>query len=180
MSGLGMKRKESGWDNYKRKIAKQAEIKKQEGSLKKFLLPPSDKVIHDEPSTSPTFSEVSVSPSAIAAEEPLEEVAAETQLEITEISDDPSLWPSEVTDNIRLILVKKGPVQVKQRDCLFPLTNGRRFSENYYERVLCNNQKIERSWLLYSLKKDAVFCFPCKLFNSSSDNNWCSDGFCQW
>ena len=45
-------------------------------------------------------------------------------------------------------------------------SSGRRFSINYYKRQLCNGETYDRSWLVYSQSKNAIFCFCCKLFST--------------
>ena len=41
----------------------------------------------------------------------------------------------------------------------------RKFNNNLMYCTLNNEEKIFRSWLVYSISKDAVYCFPCKLFS---------------
>ena len=39
------------------------------------------------------------------------------------------------------------------------------------------------SWLEYSIKRDAAFCFPCRLFavnEGRSQNTFTKSGFCDW
>lgn len=41
----------------------------------------------------------------------------------------------------------------------------RKFSVAYYQRVLKNGEHFERSWLVYSINNDAVYCFCCRMFS---------------
>lgn len=79
-------------------------------------------------------------------------------------SPDTALWnSSSMTDHMRLVLVKKGPDQVKDRH--FPKdASNRHFSNFHYTRILNNRETVHRSWLVYSIKNNAVFCFCCMLF----------------
>ncbi|KAK5646185.1 hypothetical protein RI129_004649 [Pyrocoelia pectoralis] len=44
----------------------------------------------------------------------------------------------------------------------FPINKGkRRFSPSHYMKVLSNGEVVERSWLIYSVTNDGVFCFCC-------------------
>ena len=48
-------------------------------------------------------------------------------------------------------------------------------------KVLSNGEVVERSWLIYSVTNDAVFCFCCKLFdNSSAISDWPKTGYSDW
>lgn len=81
------------------------------------------------------------------------------------ISNDPGNWP-QIDDNYRIILVRKGPVQVTNFD--FPTDDkNRRFTSNCYYATLANQTKIKRRWLIYSKRADSVFCFACKLFGKN-------------
>lgn len=51
--------------------------------------------------------------------------------------------------------------------------SGRKFSEYYYERHLGNGEKYHKECLLYSVYKNAVYCFCCKLFESKHKNKFC-------
>ena len=44
---------------------------------------------------------------------------------------------------------------------------------------LNNGEKVFRSWLVYSILKDAVYFFPCKLF-SSSTSKFATTGCSNW
>ena len=80
-------------------------------------------------------------------------------------TDDPYTW-TNIDDNLRVLLVSKKPLQVKQYN--FPQdSSGRRFTSKCYSRRFQNGELCERSWLLYSKHNDSVYCFCCKLFNKS-------------
>ena len=56
----------------------------------------------------------------------------------------------------------------------------RSFSTTYYEKKLSNNEKVPRTWLVYSKSNNSVFCFCCKLFKVS-DNVFNDDkGYTDW
>lgn len=96
------------------------------------------------------------------------------------MSDDPAKWPKIFNDHERCEIVKKGPVQVT--DAVFPQNNEpvpRRFTKDNYEIVMKNGEKIKRSWLVYSISTDAVYCFACTLFGKC-ENALSKGGFCTW
>lgn len=97
------------------------------------------------------------------------------------VSHDPGEWPAFITDNIRQLLVQRGPEQVTQID--FPLNSeNRRFSTVHYRRQLNNGELIHRPWLIYSVKKNVVFCFCCRLFSQSKQITTLNSevGNCDW
>lgn len=99
----------------------------------------------------------------------------------SEISGDPSDWPLQLTNSIRILFIKKGPMQIKKFD--FPKNQlNRKFFSSYYQRVLHNGEQLERSWLVYSKKNDTVFCFCCRMFSSKlSDSGVVSEfGYNDW
>ncbi|XP_065674018.1 uncharacterized protein LOC136090966 [Hydra vulgaris] len=78
------------------------------------------------------------------------------------LSDDPSEWPDNVSYAQRCDIVKRG---FKKIEIDFPYNlERRRFSLNYYNRKMKNGEIFERTWLIYSLNSNKVFCFCCKLF----------------
>ncbi|XP_065668021.1 uncharacterized protein LOC136088264 [Hydra vulgaris] len=82
------------------------------------------------------------------------------------LSDDPSEWPDNVSDAQRCDIVKRGFKKIKIG---FPYNlERRRFSLNYYNRKMKNGEIFERTWLIYSLNSNIVFCFCCKLFGITS------------
>ncbi|XP_065645556.1 zinc finger MYM-type protein 1-like [Hydra vulgaris] len=86
------------------------------------------------------------------------------------LSDDPSEWPDNVSDAQRCDIVKRGFKKIKID---FPYNlERRRFSLNYYNRKMKNGEIFERTWLIYSLNSNKVFCFCCKLFGISSSPFW--------
>ncbi|KAK4874132.1 hypothetical protein RN001_013492 [Aquatica leii] len=80
---------------------------------------------------------------------------------LKEIPSDPALWNTFcISSQTRQILVERGPHQIKEFE--FPINKGRRrFSPSHYLKVLNNGEVVERSWLIYSITIDAVFCFCC-------------------
>lgn len=88
-------------------------------------------------------------------------------------------WPAKITDDIRQVLVEKGPVQVTEFD--FPVdSRGRRFTPANYKVKLPNGEEIHREWLVYSASKNSIFCFYCKLFSKESISLTGTDGFSDW
>ncbi|XP_065671940.1 uncharacterized protein LOC136089780 [Hydra vulgaris] len=82
------------------------------------------------------------------------------------LSDDPSEWPDNVSDAQRCDIVKRG---FKKIEIDFPYNlERRRFSLNYYNPKMKNGEIFERTWLIYSLNSNKVFCFCCKLFGITS------------
>lgn len=83
-----------------------------------------------------------------------------------EICHDPGKWPAVINPGLKDTLVQGGPHQTK--GIIFPKDSwNRRFSEAHYSRTLANGEKLDRPWLVYSISKDATFCFCCKLFCES-------------
>ncbi|KAF0768643.1 zinc finger MYM-type protein 1-like [Aphis craccivora] len=82
---------------------------------------------------------------------------------------DPSSWPP-ITDKIRTLLINHGPQQGKSSDFYFSenITDKRRFTINWFTKILPNGEKVERSWLLYSDKTKSLYCFPCMLFGNKT------------
>ena len=100
---------------------------------------------------------------------------------LNEIPSDPALWNAFcMSSKTRQTLVERGPHQIKEFE--FPINTGRRrFSSSHYLKVLSNGEFVERSWLIYSVKNDAVFCFCCILFdNSSATSDWPKKGYSDW
>lgn len=80
--------------------------------------------------------------------------------------NDPSNWPTTVTQGFRDILIERGPYQEKGID--FPRDSAhRKFSVCHYRRTLTNGERLERPWLVYPVSKDVTFCFCCMLFCGS-------------
>ncbi|XP_065651062.1 uncharacterized protein LOC136079264 [Hydra vulgaris] len=113
--------------------------------------------------------------------------------EISEISatsgenfqhSDPATWP-KMTDKTRCFLIQHGPEQERRE--FFPNTlcdfdnRMRHFSSKWYEKNHPNGEKFVCYWLLYSNKKDSLFCFCCLLFSTTKTNNFSeiSKGFCE-
>lgn len=64
----------------------------------------------------------------------------------------------------------------------FPVNDqGRRFSVNSYRRRMDNGEEMLRPWLVYSVCKDAIFCFCCRLFGKTHFSPLTSEtGYCDW
>lgn len=194
----------SGAEYRKKRAEKEAKLKRQSGSLTKFLKVNSDcsSVCENITSTSVSDTEPSTSgcrETSFESEihnECGDELAEEIQLSedaeasnfsdagiISEVPSDPANW-TEINENMRILIVKKGPLHYCEKDNArgeFPKdSHGRRFKESYYQRRLCNGEVIPRKWLVYSEIKDAVFCFCCKLFSSKQNNSFTSGGYNDW
>ncbi|XP_004207317.2 zinc finger MYM-type protein 5-like [Hydra vulgaris] len=183
---MAERKKPSGAQYRKRKVEQQREQEKQKGSLLKFIcrqdstkedsnggqIPTdmeaeeiSNVVDNDNVMMSETLSYSTVPVSHAdngQLNNSLEEHVQQASEEKTDnvIPQDPALWPLLINHNTRAIIVERGPEQIK--DISFPNDkNNRKFSVFHYLRKLPNGEKLCRSWLLYLVLKDSVFCFCC-------------------
>ena len=112
-----------------------------------------------------------------AASDTFDEGFNEASVDI--IPSDPGLWPERITNEIATILVKRGPPLIDISFSFPSNKDKRKFSCKYFVRSLANGEKVERTWLIYSISKDSVFCICCKLFcktpNTFCDTNGLSD-----
>lgn len=91
---------------------------------------------------------------------------------------DPALWPAQISDALRISLVRRGPVQIVDFD--FPRdATQRRFGRQHYWRTAATGERYWRSWLVYSKSRDAVYCFCCKLYSQLA-KSVVSTGFRRW
>lgn len=56
---------------------------------------------------------------------------------------------------------------------------GRSCHHQYFKKTLVSGEKMARSWLIYSIKNNSLFCFCCKLF-SKRNINLTSAGMANW
>ncbi|KAL4098032.1 hypothetical protein QTP88_022704 [Uroleucon formosanum] len=78
--------------------------------------------------------------------------------------NNPPSWV-HMTDDLRITLILHGPDQGKSIDFRSIQTkDGRRFLPHWFKKQLPNSETIDRNWLIYSKNKNALFCFPCCLF----------------
>lgn len=197
---MEQKRKKLSGSQYKKKrLKKEEQGRMLSYVMKEFLV---QKSCLDEPSTSTSTATAldlanknSVPPQSLP-EEVVEESQKITPSEVhqepgssssgsqqilNEIPSDPALWNAFcMSSETRQILVERGPHQIKEFE--FPINKGRRrFSPSHYLKVLSNGEVVDRSWLIYSVTNDAVFCFCCILFdNSSAISDWPKKGYSDW
>jgi len=92
-------------------------------------------------------------------------------------SIDPALWVFHISAAARQRVIERGPQQVKEFE--FPISRTkRRFLKSNYDKILSNGEVVERKWLIYSVSKDSVFCFCCKLFDKRV--GWPKLGYSDW
>lgn len=89
-------------------------------------------------------------------------------------------WPAKITDDIRQVLVEKGPVQIKNFNFPIDSNSGRRFTAVNYKTKLPNGEDIDRDWLVYSISKNSIFCFFCKLFSNDDISLSGTEGYSDW
>lgn len=109
---------------------------------------------------------------------PVPEVEEPTSTQ-TSVSNDPGVWDYPISDKDRTCLVLHGPVRVQ--NITYPLDkNNRHFSNFYYTRILSNQEKQDRRYLVYSQKHDRVYCFACRLFATSNTSSLSDSGVNNW
>ncbi|XP_055524477.1 zinc finger MYM-type protein 1-like [Wyeomyia smithii] len=58
--------------------------------------------------------------------------------------------------------------------------SNRRFTTKNILRKLCNGEEIKRKWLIYSVCKDKIYCFCCRLFSRENILISSSSGYSDW
>lgn len=94
--------------------------------------------------------------------------------------DDCGKWPAKITEEVRQTLVEKGPIQVNNFNFPIERNSGRRFTVANYKTKLPNGEEIAREWLVYSISKNAIFCFFCKLFSNDNVSLTGTEGYSDW
>ncbi|GJX16920.1 zinc finger MYM-type protein 1-like protein [Tanacetum coccineum] len=93
---------------------------------------------------------------------------------------DPRNCDSLSSDMIKR-LVAEGPKRDKSIEKGPKDKSSRRFTAAYYTRVLPNNEKCDREWLVCSKELDKVICFCCKLLRKGTAKGQLSNkGFSDW
>jgi hypothetical protein len=95
--------------------------------------------------------------------------------------NDPATWQEHLSADTCALIVSKGPKEIEEsKETYFPAdANNRKFSKAYCKRHMPNGEIVHRKWLVYSVAKDRMFCFCCKLFGNISSALG-SEGFCDW
>ena len=134
-------------------------------------LPNENKISSDLPST----SKLPNNPSSFSGD-------TNAQLELGTVSlADVGTWPAIQNSKTIDHIITMGPTQIHIDRDNFPKDgNGRHFASSHYSRKLANNEIIPRRWLVYSISKDRIFCFCCRLFDSQSASNLVSEGYNNW
>ena len=111
-------------------------------------------------------------------------------LKTFDLSDSGS-WPvtEKMTDQQRsflssqaVLLAEKHPENV---DFRYTERDGRHLTSSMWYRTLPNNEKVKRSWLIYSKTKNAIFCTPCTIYQkhapaAAATSTLCTTGFINW
>ena len=81
------------------------------------------------------------------------------------LSNDPSSWKN-LTEQDKEDIVKIGPPKNPKS---FPRdSSGRNFPQNIFSQEMTNGEKVKRDWLVWSISRQSLFCFPCCLFQEVS------------
>ena len=81
------------------------------------------------------------------------------------LSNDPSSWKN-LTEQDKEYIVKIGPPKNPKS---FPRdSSGRNFPQNIFFQEMTNGEKVTRDWLVWSISRQSLFCFPCCLFQEIS------------
>lgn len=103
---------------------------------------------------------------------------------------DPGNWPDmeKITDQQRSFLSNQAELFTENHpeNIEFRSTkrDGRHLTSSMWYRTMANNEKVKRSWLIYSKTKNAIFCAPCKIYQKrpthATTSALCSTGFINW
>lgn len=99
---------------------------------------------------------------------------------------DPGTWPANILDGERCLIVDKILNEGKLKPNLSnTIRDGRHLTQDWFYKKLPNGQMVCRSWLAYSMSKNALFCIPCRLFSDKFSEQALSrmakdEGLTQW
>ena len=98
-------------------------------------------------------------------------------------------WPYPMTPDLKTELVRRGPsaiqnvngpFQVVDRGLLNSTHESRSMTTKWFFKQMPNNEKILRSWMMYSPARNSLFCFCCRLFNPDHSSFGSAEGFTVW
>ncbi|XP_030410240.1 uncharacterized protein LOC115647690 [Gopherus evgoodei] len=169
---MSYRKQPSGSQKRKRKNEIGLAVEAQKGSILKFVRHENNEVDQDHHVTSQENFYADEAQETQEHTEQSFETDADTKQEIKIVEtvlawdiDDIGTWLQSLNNEYRAIILEKGPVRIKGLE--YPKDiRGRKFTKNNYYRRLSNGEIVNRRWLVYSKCKDAVFCFPCKIFNN--------------
>lgn len=103
---------------------------------------------------------------------------------------DPSNWPltEKMTDEQRSFISSQVVLLAEKYPEILDFSSteryGRHLTSFMWYRTMANNEKIKRSWLIYSKTKNAIFCAPCKIYHqkisAAAASALCTTGFINW
>lgn len=89
--------------------------------------------------------------------------------------NDISSWPVPLEAALITELISKGPIQNKEGPFTAAIRNGtqtkgeiRTMSTAWFYRQLDNDEKMLRTWIVYSTVSESLYCFCCRLFASEN------------
>lgn len=168
------KKPSGAWFEKQRKL-KESSNQSLSASLGKWLLKPSVKENLVVPSQTDKNYEIKVSDNAtnpittnvcesvVQNDCYSDQIAQEKHDDFTNFDfNDPAKWP-KITPRLKAVLIEHGPPTSNQN--YYPHDeNNRHFSNKWFFKKLTNGEQVQRQWLMYSVSKNKLFCFPCILF----------------
>ncbi|XP_077290581.1 uncharacterized protein LOC143914292 [Arctopsyche grandis] len=99
-------------------------------------------------------------------------------IQFDEKYNDPGSWPNSLTELEVDYIVDKGPIRPSISS--YPKNErNESFCETVYLRRV-RGKLIDIDWLIYSMLKNSVFCFYCKLFSNDEGDEFGTVGFENW
>lgn len=188
-------KKLSGAQNKALRARKTAALKVNTSDISKFLLPKKLCTTEVNTAVSPSHSDISDSSSTDDEGEQRKNIKLEfnqnhenelneenrqndeLQTNIEVDFNNPTTW--QVNNYTITMYVEHGPIRCDDIG-RYPPTNNRRFEKRWFTNIKKNGERIFRNWLMYCKDLDSLFCFPCKLFNDTNNNNSWTTGFNDW
>lgn len=194
-----MGKKLSGAQNRKRKAEKIVAEKKEQNSMKKFIIAIDNKPKESFEKSKENFDSELIDSGTYKQKPNVDIEKTEIQTHDKLLFDDdldvlngstvcdvsylenPAEWPLAINMKRHIIdrIVMIGP-KIIFENISYPLDEHKRHFSNFHAYRNCENgEKIKRRWLVYSKTSDKVYCFCCKLFKpdcgSSLGNSGCND-----
>ena len=98
-------------------------------------------------------------------------------------------WSYPMTNDLMTELVRRGPSAMQNVNGPFPVVDRRLLNSTYESRSMTtkcffkkmpNNEKILRSWMMFSPSRNALFCFLLLSFNPDHSLFGSFEGFNVW